>query len=347
LSLSGTHHEISDDILERITIPSDAGNILWVSGVASSTIATSIGASFRALGRLGAFFLFDRTDQARSHPDNVIRTIAYQLAVSSPHIASTVSAAIRRDPALPDAPLRTQFKALVLDPLLAAEQHIMGPIIVILGALDECGDAGSRLPLLSLLSDEFPKLPACFRVLVTSRREVDIVQRLGSRCEEMSLDPSSDSSNEDANSGVRRRRPYAGAADAPEHDIWEQDASHPPRQEEPSHPTSSASSRSNSDDPDPTPPSRLIVRFEIITDLASHVSRVVATVYKRLTVQFPVIASLRPASHAHRAIVTAYHFVIAPSFIHDESAVWDEDRVQDHFQAFTSWVLAANFGFFG
>ncbi|KAJ6612628.1 hypothetical protein B0H10DRAFT_1952189 [Mycena sp. CBHHK59/15] len=166
LCLTGTRREILDDIAEWLTVPSESGNVLWLSGVAGSgksTISTTISESLRGLERLGAFLFFDRNDRARSHPDAVIRTIAYWLALSSPHLGSAISAAIRHDPAVVNAPLRTQFKELLLAPLQAAEQHIQGPIVVILDALDECGDPSSRLALLSLLSEEFPKLPHFLR----------------------------------------------------------------------------------------------------------------------------------------------------------------------------------------
>ena len=43
-------------------------------------------------------------------------------------------------------------------------------------ALDECGDATSRVDLLKLLSSgEFSKLPQNIRILITSRPEKDIV----------------------------------------------------------------------------------------------------------------------------------------------------------------------------
>ncbi|KAJ7687664.1 hypothetical protein B0H14DRAFT_894940 [Mycena olivaceomarginata] len=99
--LPGTRVEILDYITEWLSIPSDSGNVLWLCGVAGSgksTISTTISNSFRGLERLGAFLFFDRNDRAHSHPDSVIRTLAYQLAQSNPHIASAISAAIQRDP---------------------------------------------------------------------------------------------------------------------------------------------------------------------------------------------------------------------------------------------------------
>ncbi|KAJ7144036.1 hypothetical protein C8R44DRAFT_725026 [Mycena epipterygia] len=182
--LPGTRQEILDEITGWITVPSDSGNILWLSGVAGSgksTISTTVSESLRGVERLGAFLFFDRDDSARSHPDGVIRTIVYSLALWNPCLGSAIAAAIQRDPALVNAPIRTQFKALLLEPLLSVEHSIQGPILIILDALDECGDRNSRAALLSILATEFRKLPP--------RREQDITDSFGSCFAEKALDP--------------------------------------------------------------------------------------------------------------------------------------------------------------
>ncbi|KAJ7121447.1 WD40-repeat-containing domain protein [Mycena epipterygia] len=197
--LPGTRHKLLDNVTEWVTVPSESGNVLWLSGVAGSgksTISTTVSESFRAVDRLGAFLFFDRNDSARSHPGAVISTLAYKLALSNPHIASAVAEVIRRDPAVVDAPIRTQFKMLLLDPLYSAVQHIQGPVLIILDALDECGDPRSRAVLLSLFATEFPKLPHLFRILITSRRNPDIADKFRSRFLEMEMDMGATSTND-------------------------------------------------------------------------------------------------------------------------------------------------------
>ncbi|KAJ7686939.1 WD40 repeat-like protein [Mycena rosella] len=198
--LPGTRGSILDNITRWVAVPSDSGNILWFSGVAGSgksTISTTVSQSFRELDRLGAFLFFDRNNRSQSDPGAVIRTIAYSLALSNPHIGAAISRMIHRDPAIVNAPLRTQFKALLLEPLGSAEHHIHGPILVILDALDECGDPNSRAPLLTLLADEFPKLPQFLRVFITSRRDSDIVGQFKTRFAEMDIDTRAPSSADD------------------------------------------------------------------------------------------------------------------------------------------------------
>ncbi|KAJ7108201.1 hypothetical protein C8R44DRAFT_884965 [Mycena epipterygia] len=188
--LPGTRREILDKINEWLAVPSDSSNVLWLSGVAGSgksTISTTVSESFGAVARLGAFLFFDRNDLSRSHPAAVIPTIAYSLALFSPHIGSAISAAIQKDPGVVKSPMGTQFKKLLLEPLQLAERYIQGPIIIILDALDECGDRDSRAPLLSLLSTKFPGIPRLFRFLITSRRDPDIVNKFNSHFVEMEL----------------------------------------------------------------------------------------------------------------------------------------------------------------
>ncbi|KAJ7455882.1 WD40 repeat-like protein [Mycena latifolia] len=175
--LPGTRQAILTDITEWLTIESGSSNIFWLHGVAGagkSTISTTISQYFRSLHRLGAFLFFDRNNLVASSPHNVIRTIAYWMAASNADIRLAVYSAISADATLVTAPIRTQFQKLLLEPLVAAQEHIRGPIIIILDALDECGDAESRYSLLSLISAEFPKLPAVFRFLITSRPDSDI-----------------------------------------------------------------------------------------------------------------------------------------------------------------------------
>lgn len=83
------------------------------------------------------------------------------------------------------APLGTQFASLLSEPLAhissrAESPIVTGPIIIILDALDECGNADSRRALLNLLSRDFSELPCQYRFLITSRPDPDIARALSS-----------------------------------------------------------------------------------------------------------------------------------------------------------------------
>src|SRR5882724_9193810 len=161
--LDGTRLDILKYITEWLSTPSAGQNILWLHGSAGSgksTISNTIAERFRALRRLGAFIFFDRTNPVQSDPAAVIRTMAYQLAYSIPDIQPAICGKIDGVYNVSKPPIHTQFTELLFDPLTAVvKMQCQGPIIIILDALDECGDADSRQSLVALLAKEFAKLP--------------------------------------------------------------------------------------------------------------------------------------------------------------------------------------------
>lgn len=66
----------------------------------------------------------------------------------------------------------TLFESLILEPL--KDLHIVGPILVVIDALDESGDVTGGNGLHAFLAESLSKLPSHFRVLITSRPEHDI-----------------------------------------------------------------------------------------------------------------------------------------------------------------------------
>ncbi|KZP08039.1 hypothetical protein FIBSPDRAFT_1052611 [Athelia psychrophila] len=197
--LPGTRQDQQKEIIEWLMTPSDQ-NILWLHGAAGlgkSTLATTIAEYFKGLQRRGAFHFFDRNSPIESSPSRVICTLAYQLAEHDEVVRSGVAAAIERDPQIATAPLITQFKSLLCEPLSAASTRISGPIVIVIDALDECGDANSRQPLLDLSSSpDFAELPAQFRFIITSRPEHDIKEALHA-CEHVKTTDYSKASNRD------------------------------------------------------------------------------------------------------------------------------------------------------
>jgi hypothetical protein len=173
----------SRKIVDWAIDPSCHQNIFWYHGLAGSgksTLSTTVASVFRDLGRLGAFVFFDRAFPETSRPSKVIRTLAYKLGLFDRRIGTAICTAIENIPSINDAPLHVQFTKLLLEPLasltvLKAE----GPIVLVLDALDECGDPTEREVLLNVLGTEFARLPSMIRVLVTSRQLDDITAAFG------------------------------------------------------------------------------------------------------------------------------------------------------------------------
>ena len=180
--LLGTRQEVLSFITGWLTTPSEGQNVLWLHGLAGSgksTISTTVAEYFRDLGRLGAFIFFDRNNPTNSDPNAVVRTLAHWLASFDPHIQSAICAAIESDNNIASTPIQRQFTKLLFDPL--ATLPMQGPIVIIIDALDECGDPTSWRSLLRLLADELGKLPAAFCFLITSREELDIKTSLANQ----------------------------------------------------------------------------------------------------------------------------------------------------------------------
>lgn len=145
--------------------------ILWLYGAAGTgktTVARSIQDRMRRLSRLGGYLRFER---GKSAPRTAIRTMAYQLARFDSRIAERVTATLQSTD-INSVSLEDQFELLIQRSFAESGELFHGPVVLILDALDECGDAPLRKDLLQLLS-QLPKLPRNVRVLITSRPEND------------------------------------------------------------------------------------------------------------------------------------------------------------------------------
>jgi len=146
-----------------------------LAGSGKSTLLNSIAEHFRTLRQRGAFVFFDRSDPVNGDPSRVIPTLAYHLAQFSPLFAEKLDEQIRSQRDILRSPSYAQFQSLLEEAskaVAAFPNH--PPIIIIIDALDECGNEKSRKGLLEFLSRHIQNLPALFRILVASRNEKDI-----------------------------------------------------------------------------------------------------------------------------------------------------------------------------
>ncbi|KAL5526916.1 hypothetical protein ACEPAF_8643 [Sanghuangporus sanghuang] len=157
------------DFLKSKTSP----NILWITGAAGSGKSTvAVTASF-GHGYDTVHLFFERN---KSEPSNVIRTIACKLAERHPLVGKHFISVVGESMNIIDGVQEEQFTKLLLEPL--SKVDIPNTIVIILDALDECGNVDSRRALLNLLKAKFALLPSKVRILITSRPERDIVKDL-------------------------------------------------------------------------------------------------------------------------------------------------------------------------
>ena len=197
--LPGTCIEILEEISHWVNSgSSDVSRIFFLSGVAGSgksAIAHTIAKQFDDIGHLGSSFCFDRSHLADRNPSNLFSTVTQDLADLDAAWKLSLWNVIKGKKALcKTCSPKEQFEKFVVEPCGTLKS--VGPIVIVIDALDECGGPASRKGLLSILAKRVVELPSNFRILVTARPEKDIQDALGENkyvtCKYMhSIDPGS------------------------------------------------------------------------------------------------------------------------------------------------------------
>ncbi|PNP56936.1 hypothetical protein FNYG_15303 [Fusarium nygamai] len=178
--LPDTREELLKEIDRWIDNP-ESKTIFWLNGMAGtgkSTISRTVAQSRSKRGDLGASFFFKRGEVDRGNLNKLISTLAHQLALSIPGVASFIKKTLDAHPAIVGKSVEEQFKSLVQEPLSRVVATATAPssVVMVIDALDECDqDADVRL-LINILS-QGKLLRSRLRVFLTSRPELPI--RLG------------------------------------------------------------------------------------------------------------------------------------------------------------------------
>ena len=177
----GTRVAFLEFIINWVNDPaSERGLVLFgQAGTGKSSIAHEIARRFDKMHRLTSSFIFSRREQSeRKASYHLFTTLARNLAdrYSSFKIALGKVVKDNTDLRVGTRDYRTLFETLILEPL--QDLHILGPILVVIDALDESGDTTSRIGLHAFLAENLERLPSNFRVVITSRPERGIVSAL-------------------------------------------------------------------------------------------------------------------------------------------------------------------------
>jgi hypothetical protein len=146
-----------------------------------STIATTVAKHFRSSIDLELFLFFDRS--AKSEPSRVIRTLAYQLGSFDSRIGVAISTALTTKSHLACFHLSLSNLLVCFWSLYALWLILTMRVlsIVILDALDECAHQRVGNLFFKVLAQEFMKLPAFIRIVMTSRPSLTLSQYLTSQ----------------------------------------------------------------------------------------------------------------------------------------------------------------------
>jgi hypothetical protein len=177
--LPGTREAIIEEITQWVNRPDgdNVSRIFFLSGVAGSgksAIAHAIAHLFDQQMRLGSSYCFDRADQVNRRPSNLLSTISLNIADLDQNWKTCLCNTIKGNRSLcTTLSVTEQFKKFILEPAKALTT--IGPILIVIDAMDESAEEVSRKPLLDVLAKGILDLPSNFRFLITARPERDIV----------------------------------------------------------------------------------------------------------------------------------------------------------------------------
>ncbi|PVF92449.1 WD40 repeat-like protein [Serendipita vermifera] len=186
--MEGTREVLLDNIIEWAVKSrtgrqeSTATSVYWlygIPGIGKTALAHSICARLHKKGRLGGSFFCRRDDPNLADPKCVLPTLVFKLAESWGPFRRVVAAKLRTDPHLNRNSAGYELLTQALDTL---ESHPSEPLVLVIDALDECGDSQTRNSILRALFEATSRF-SWLRIIVTSRQEQDITlcfeQRLG------------------------------------------------------------------------------------------------------------------------------------------------------------------------
>ena len=153
----------------------DESNTFWIygsPGIGKTALAHSICASFHDQGQLAGAFFCRRDDPHLSETRNILPTLIYKLARAFPPFRMIVAERFRSDPNLTPESMKD---SLFLDFIssLPRLRHPKRTLVLVIDALDECGNAQSRSGILSVLTSAAAQAP-WLKFIITSRPETDI-----------------------------------------------------------------------------------------------------------------------------------------------------------------------------
>ena len=183
--LPGTRETFLQEICDIFNnLDERAPRVCLVTGVAGSgksAVAHTIARLYDEQKRLGSSYFFVSTDVTNRNPKNLFTTIARDLSDHNPWYKSALWEVVKNDRALrtTQSP-KEQLERLIIEP--SKDIHAIGPLVIVIDALDESGVKASRRHLLSALSEQIAKnaLPTNLRFLITARPETDILTELAS-----------------------------------------------------------------------------------------------------------------------------------------------------------------------
>ncbi|KAG6374093.1 hypothetical protein JVT61DRAFT_4736 [Boletus reticuloceps] len=181
--LPGTRESFLTEICDFLNnVDEGASQVCLLTGVAGSgksSVAHSIARLYDGQQQLGSSYCFVRSNVASRNPENLFSTITCDLVDHDPQYKSALWGIVKENQALrtSTSPFK-QLERLIIEP--SQNFHAVGPLVIVIDAVDESGDEDSRQQLLQAISKQIANnnLPTNLRFLITARLESDILAAL-------------------------------------------------------------------------------------------------------------------------------------------------------------------------
>jgi len=182
--MEGTRKSIINQVITWVTNGPGQGDVdqstpYWVygsPGIGKTSLAHSICGELDDRNQFAGAFFCQRDDTNSSEPRNILPTLIYQLAKTSLPFRSIVTEHLhKKQHTTPQSMQDTLF----LDFIRSIPPHSNpDTVVVVIDALDECGNTQSRPDILKVLIDAAALAP-WLKIIITSRPEADITRSLG------------------------------------------------------------------------------------------------------------------------------------------------------------------------
>jgi len=182
--MEGTRKFILDRIIAWVTNGPgqedvDQGTPYWIyglPGIGKTSLAHSICEKLDEREQFAGAFFCRRDDTNSSEPRNILPTLIYQIAKTSPSFRSIVTKHLHKNKHMtPQSMQDTLFLEFIRSTPCHSNQVTL---VAVIDAFDECGDTQSRADILKVLIDA-AALASWLKIIITSRPEVDIIRSLG------------------------------------------------------------------------------------------------------------------------------------------------------------------------
>ncbi|KAF5327168.1 hypothetical protein D9619_004549 [Psilocybe cf. subviscida] len=173
----------------------DRPGLFWLhgpAGIGKSALAQSLALSLKDDSDHAASFFFSRTASGRSDGNQLIVTLAYQLAINFPALQPFISRTVMQNPAVLTASNAVKMQCLVVDPInrwrkkykwsfqrwahkILRINKKLYPRLILVDGLDECNDPQVQRDLLLCIGLAVQQLSLPIRFVVASRPEFHIL----------------------------------------------------------------------------------------------------------------------------------------------------------------------------